>query len=152
VAVTGGFCPLPARLGGDATTGLTVEQHARLAADHVAKKRTAPFCVFQWSLATDGATPIVSNYRGMNGAGSDYAPTVNSSIGSAMTFRWARQSFSDAYQVATPFTPRHASANVQSSGYIRAVVELLSDGVRIRVFNSAGTAVSAPVSGSCELW
>jgi hypothetical protein len=152
MAVTGALCPLPLRLGGDATTGWTVEQHARAAADLVAIKRTAKLCVFSWSLASNGATPSISDYRGMNGTGIAFAPTVNSSSGSTMTFRWPNVRFVDSYQIAAGFVPRHGSASVASTSFARAVVELLGDGVKIRVFDAAGSALAAPLSGSVDLW
>lgn len=152
MAVTGGFCPLPLRLGGDAITGWTVEQHARFAANLVAVKRTAKLCTFNWALASNGATPTIADYRGMNGAGSDYAPTVNSSSGSTLTLRWATARFADAYQIAYGFVPRHAVVAATSAAYARAVWELLADGIKIRMFDAAGSQISSPISGSCSIW
>jgi hypothetical protein len=148
----GAFCPLPVRLGGDATTGWAAEQHARMAADLVAVKRTSRFCSFNWALASNGAIPTISNYRGQNGAGADYAPDTNSSSGATITLRWASASFRDAYQIAAGFVPRHAVVNTSSATFARAVFELLPDGIRFRVFDAAGSQLSAALSGSCALW
>jgi hypothetical protein len=152
MAVTGGFCPLPMRLGGDAPTGLTAEQHARLAADTVAKKRTAPFCFFSWSLASGGGSPVVASYTGMNGAGPSFAPNLNSSSGSTVTLRWKTAGFSDPYSIAYAWLPRHALVSANSSSFARGVWELLNDGIRFRLFDAAGSQISAPVAGSCVIW
>lgn len=153
MAALGGFCPLPIRLGGDALSGLTAEQHARIAADLVAVKRAAPFCVFSWSSATLASIPIVSSYRGMNGVGSDYAPNNRSINGSGtVTFRWTNPAFADDYQIAYGFLPRHAVATANSTSFARAVCELLSDGVNIRLFDAAGVQIAPPIAGSCVIW
>ena len=148
----GAFCPLPIRLGGDAVTGWVAAHHARLAADQVAKKRTSPLCAFTWALASNGATPTVTDYRGMNGAGSDHAPSVNSSAGATITLRWTSARFSDAYQIAAGFKPRHVTGGASGAPFGQPVFELLDDGIRIRVFDAAGLQVSGPISGSCEIW
>lgn len=151
--VTGGMCPLPWRLGGDASTGLTAEQHARICADMVAVKRTASFCTFGWAIAGGGATvPTVSDYRGMNGVGSDYAPTVNSFASNTITFRWLASRFLDPYQVAAPWLPRHAVVTLNRATYGRPVYVLLTDGIEIRVFDAAGSAIAPPLMGTVELW
>lgn len=150
MAFTGAFCPLPGRLGGDALTGWTAEQHARMAADLVAVKRTARLCTFDWSVSGVGALPVVSGYAGMNGVGSAFAPF--GVTGGLIQFRWAPANFTDDYGVAYPILPRHAVVSVQSPTYARAVHVLLNDGIQIRVFDAAGSAISAPLTGSCEIW
>jgi hypothetical protein len=150
VAVTGGFCPLPLRLGGDALTGMTAEQHARACADMVAVKRTARFCVFNW--AVSGGVVTVTGYRGMNGVGAAHAPTVLSHAANVVTIRWATMRFSDSYQVAAPFLPRHAVVQLTRATYGRATYVLLTDGIEIRAFDAAGGAIADPFTGSCEIW
>lgn len=150
MAVTGGFCPLPARLGGDAETGWTAEQHARIAADHVAKKRTAPLCVFSWTTAASSVT--IGHYLGMNGAGLDYAPDLCFSAGDGIHIRWSSGRFLDAYGVAYPILPRHAVTSVQFATYLRPVHTLLNDGIIIKVFDASGSQVLPPPPGSCEIW
>lgn len=54
----GGFAPFPMRLGGDRETGWPVEDHARLAADIVALKRTAPFAVMNYTAGIGAAMTI----------------------------------------------------------------------------------------------
>jgi hypothetical protein len=152
MAVTGGFCPLPARLGGDALSGLTAEQHARLAADTVAKKRTAPFCVFSWSLASAGGNPVVTDYFGMNGAGATYAPNLNSSVSSTVRLRWKTAGFSDPYGIACGWLPRHAVVTASGSTFARGVWELVNDGIYIRLFDAAGSQIAAPIAGSAVIW
>jgi hypothetical protein len=150
MAVTGGFCPLPLRLGGDALTGWTASQHARMAADQVAKKRTAPLCVFSWTISGAGALPVVTSYIGMNGAGLAYAPTGRT--GSIMTFRWDSGRFLDSYSIAYPIMPRHAVVSAKSSSYARATHVLLNDGIQIYVFDAAGVAIATALAGSCEIF
>jgi hypothetical protein len=151
MAATGGFCPLPIRLGGDAQTGWTAEQHARSAADLVAKKRTAPFCRFAWSVQPT-STPVISGYMGMNGAGSSYAPNSLQLVGNSVSIKWTPALFTDAYGVAYPFIPRHAVVSVQSASYARATFTLVANGISIQVFDAAGSAIAPPLAGSCELW
>lgn len=150
MAVTGGLCPLPERLGGDALTGWTASQHARVCADQVAKKRTAPLCIFSWTQSGAGALPVVTGYIGMNGAGLAYAPIPRT--GSTMTFRWDSGRFFDSYSVAYPILPRHAVVSARSSTYARAVHVLLNDGIQIRVFDAAGVAIATALAGSCVIW
>jgi hypothetical protein len=150
MAVTGGFCPLPLRLGGDAQTGWAASQHARMAADQVAKKRTAPLCVFSWTRANSSAVPVVTSYVGMNGAGLVHAPA--SPTGSGFTFRWQSGRFLDSYSIAYPIMARHAVVSAQSSTYARAVHVILNDGIQIKVFDAAGAEITTAVAGTCEIW
>lgn len=149
MAVTGGFCPLPARLGGDALTGWTASQHARMAADLVAVKRTGPLCVFSWTQAGAGILPVVISYTGMNGTGLAYAP---GGITGQLGFAWSPGRFTDAYGVSCPILPRHAVVSIQSSSYARPVHVLSNDGIRIYVFDAAGAAITSSLAGTCELW
>ena len=150
MAVTGGFCPLPARLGGDGQTGWTAEQHARLSADLVALKRTARFCTFIWSVQPAG-TPVISGYRGMNGVGAAFAPT-GVLASTTVLFTWAPALFADAYGTTYPFTPRHAVVSATSASYARAVHTLFVNGLSLKVFDAAGSAIAPPLSGTCEIW
>lgn len=147
--LTGGFCPLPARLGGDALTGLTAEQHARLAADLVALKRTARFCSFSWSAQSGSA--VVSNYKGMNGVGAAFAPT-GVLAGNTVLFTWAPALFTDAYGTPYPFTPRHAVVTASSASFARAVHVLVVNGLSVKLFDAAGAVIAPPIAGTCEVW
>lgn len=75
MAITGGLCPLPMRLGGDAATGWAPEQHARACADAVAMGRTAPFARVRIAIV-DASNGSVTAYSGMDGIGLAHAPTV----------------------------------------------------------------------------
>lgn len=78
----GAFAPLPIRLGGSATEGWTAEQHARLCADLLAVKRTAPVLVMrvhlnatdttgeiEWYASQTGTTPVLDSVSNLKGAG-----------------------------------------------------------------------------------
>lgn len=69
----GGFAPLPIRLGGSATEGVTAGQHAQVAATLTALKRVLPFAVLKYTKS--GADVTVDSYRGRNGIGAAFAPT-----------------------------------------------------------------------------
>jgi hypothetical protein len=152
--VTGGFCPLPLRLGGDALTGLTAEQHARLAADLVALKRTQPIAVFTWD-APGGAdtAATITFYTGMNGSGLAHAPTAGViSGGGALQFTWSSGRFVDEYQVSCPIRPRIAVASFAGATYRKPILAILANGVVIRAFDAAGSAVNPQPGGTCVLW
>lgn len=69
----GAFAPLPLRLGGTAETGWTAAQFSRFAADLLAARSARRFAVLTY---TQGATPTVLMYRGVNGVGTAHAPTI----------------------------------------------------------------------------
>jgi hypothetical protein len=147
---------LPLRLGGDGPTGWSAEQHARLCADLVAIKRTAPLCAFTWTVAGADQPPVVVYYFGMNGEGLGFAPT-NLTAGSggtagAIIFRFATGRFVDPYEVGAPFKPRQAKVTLAGTTYRKGMYTLLSDGVSIKAFDAAGSLVNPCPSGSCVLW
>jgi hypothetical protein len=152
--VTGGFCPLPLRLGGDALTGLTAEQHARLAADLVALKRTQPLAAFTWT-APGGAdaAATITFYAGMNGSGLAHTPTSGViSGGGALQFLWASGRFVDEYQVSAPIRPRVAVVTFSGATYRKPIWDLRANGVVVRAFDAAGAAVNPQPGGTCVLW
>lgn len=150
----GGFAGmLPLRLGGNATTGWTAEQHARLCADVVALKRTSPLCVFTWATVSGAsAAPVVVSYFGMNGVGLGHAPTNLSAAADAIIFRFASGRFTDPYGIGAPFKPRKAKVTFAGSTYRNGTYTLLSDGISIKAFNAAGAAVNPQPAGSCVIW
>jgi len=98
----GGFCPLPLRLGGSATEGWTVAQHARVAADLSALVAVAPFAVITASFVTrTGATTLLA-YNGQHGVGAAQAPTLSWDFGvGALVVTWATQ-YTDDYGNSWP--------------------------------------------------
>lgn len=153
MAVTGGFCPLPLRLGGDAETGWTATQHARFCADLVAAKRTAKLCTLSWDAVSIASTPAtITSYRGMNGAGLGFAPTSSVATADAITFLFTSGRFTDDYQVSAPILVRHARVTAAGSTYRKPVVTLHPNGVTIRFFDAAGAIVNPQPGGTCSLW
>lgn len=152
-AFFGGFCPLSGRLGGNAETGLTAAQHARMAADLVARKRTAPLAMFSWgTVGSEDADPLITDYVGMNGAGLSFAPDDQSAENDGLAFRWTNNRFVDPYDVGHPVTPRHVTVTISGSTARYATAELLSNGVRVFVFDADGALVNPQPAGTCTLW
>jgi len=85
-AVLGGMCAFPIRLGGDAISGWSAEQHARMAADVVAQGRTAAFSRIAIEF-TSGSGASITAYAGMNGLGLAHAPTL-SWLADVATLTW----------------------------------------------------------------
>ena len=73
----GGFAPLPLRLGGSTTNGLTAAQHARVCADMVAMVRRAQLARIG---LTTGST-VVSSYQALWETGIANAPIITAGVG-----------------------------------------------------------------------
>jgi len=110
-AVLGGLCPFPLRLGGDAETGWTAEQHARCCADAVAMGRLAPFARLVVNIS-GAAAGSVTDYAGMNGIGLAYAPSIAVS-GYVATLTWDN-TFEDDIGRDHPVNIRTATASGDS--------------------------------------
>ena len=70
----GAFSPLPLRLGGTATEGVSAAQFARLSADLAAIRRTRPLARITY---TQGTSATILTYRGVNGCGLAHAPAIS---------------------------------------------------------------------------
>lgn len=150
---TGGFCPLPIRLNGDDETGLSASQHARLAADTLAKKRTSPLAVFSWDVVgSASAAAVVNTYRGMNGVGLAHAPTSSIVTANAIRFTWTPALFTDPYQVSEPIAIRHAQVSISRATAAFYTCRLLQNGIEIFVFDAAGVVINPQPAGTCALW
>lgn len=151
-AFFGGFCPLPGKLGGDAETGWTAEQHARFAADLLSKKRTGPLCVFSWTApsAVDTAATL-THYRGMNGVGIAHGPTAGV-VTDGLKFTWSNLQFVDPYQVAAPIAIRMAKVSFSSATCVKSTYVLLQNGIEIYAFDAAGDPINPQPAGTCALW
>ncbi len=152
----GGFCQLPGRLTAhDAETGLSAAQHARLAADTLAKKRTGPLCVITWAaVGAPDTAPTITTYRGMNGVGLAHAPDTSVKAPDGIAFGWTNPRFVDPYEVAEPIAVRHAVISIASATAAYCTYEILQggSGVSIFVFNDAGVALNPQPGGTCTLW
>lgn len=152
MAITGAFCPLPWRLGGDALTGMTAAQHARFCADMVAVKRMAKLAEFSWGAVGSASTPaVITNYRGMNGVGLGFAPTAGAA-GGGLTFTWGSGRFTDDYQVSAPICPRGATVTASGTTFRRGTFELRPNGITIYFFDDAGALVDPQPGGTCKVW
>lgn len=150
----GGFAGiLPLRLTTDAETGFSAAQHARLAADTLAKKRTCPLCVFTWPAVAVADTPaVVTTYRGMNGSGIAFAPTPSIVTAGGIAFRWTPAIFTDPYQMSEPIAIRNAIVTVARTTAAFYTYRLLQDGVEIFIFDAAGAVINPQPGGTCVLW
>lgn len=150
----GGFAGvLPIRLRGDEETGISASQHARLAADTLAKKRTAPLCVFSWDVVSGAdAAAVITTYRGMNGVGLAFAPASSIVTADALRFTWTPALFTDPYQVSAPIAIRQAQVSIQRATAAFYTYQLLQSGVEIFIFDAAGAVINPQPAGTCALW
>ncbi len=149
----GAFAPMPLRLGRDAKRAWPAEAHARLCADLLAVKRTLPFAVLTYTIS--GSTATIDSYVGMNGIGTDAAPSISAVtiVGAgAGLFVWDRF-YEDAYEVPHPVFIRAAKHVGTGSSALIGTVTLddsnphqLSTTLR----NAAGSRVDG--SGTVIVW
>ncbi len=145
----GGFAPFPLRLGGSAQEGLSPEQHARICADLVAAKNVAPLAV--WTYTKVGAVITISDYRGQNGIGSDFAPTAVAGSTGVAQFDWQPHQFTDPYGVPYSFLTRHGRVSPQGAVMQNgALVVNSSSSAVARTWDSAGTPVDT--TATVVLW
>lgn len=142
----GTLSPLPVRLGGSAEEGWAPEQHARFCADLVAVKRTGPLA--RLFVTQDSAGPFaatVTVYRGQNGSGLTYAPTVTVNGAGDVTLTWPAY-WTDDYQRQFPLKLRHAipRASATTARFINHVIS--GQTVRVRSFDAAGAAIASNFS------
>ncbi len=150
----GGFAGiLPVRLTADAETGVSAAQHARLAADTLAKKRTSPLCVFTWSaVSVINTKAAITTYRGMNGVGLAHAPDCDIVTATGLAFLFDPPLFTDPYQVSEPIAIRHAQVSIARTTAAFYTYQLLQNGIEIFVFDDAGTVINPQPGGTCALW
>jgi len=121
---TGGLCPLPIPLGGNAESGWSAEQHARACADLRACVRTLPFAVMRLTVVA-GVSVSVADYIGRNGAGLAHAPTpVFNGVGD-YGFTWSA-AYSDDYGTSEPVSLRSGRATASAVTSIGGKVVCLS--------------------------
>jgi hypothetical protein len=143
------FAPLPLRLGGSAEEGWSAADHARVCADLVLLKKSAPLAV--WTFTKVGATVTIHDYYGLNGAGAVYAPDDISLIGTgAVGFNWSIRLFEDPYQVVHPLSAKHGKVSGHGSTSLRGDVVVVANGVSVYTFNGAGAAADG--KATVALW
>lgn len=145
----GVFAPLPLRLGGGEEDGWPARMHARVCADLVAVKRTAPLAVFTYEKS--GATVTIFDYYGMNGAGSTYAPDDVGVTGTGhLTFSWSDRRFEDPYEVGHPLNAKHGKVTGHGTSSLRGTVVVATNGITVRTWNGAGAAADG--KATVVLW
>ncbi len=131
---------MPLRLGGIPTEGWAANQHARVASDLAALKRTLPLgrfrvepsgpsVVFGWTRS--GNAPMLMPTGGRNGAG-DVTWTFPAS-------------YADEYEVAVPTSIYHAFATVYSSSgswFTPGCEVVAPNKVRVRTWAAPGGALT----------
>lgn len=135
----GAFAPFPLRLGGSAEEGLTAAQQSRLAADLAAAVRTMPFAVL---LAIVNPSPQISVYRGQNGSGLSYAPTITLDGSSFITLTFA-SSFTDPYGIVRSVSLSRAMVaplEITSTAQMGQEVSVSNNVVKVRIGTSVGVA------------
>lgn len=136
----GALWPLPIRLG----PGWTPAQHARFCADLCAVKRVAPLArVFVNQDAGSPWASSVTAYFGQNGSGLAYAPTPTTNGEGDVTLTWPAY-WEDEYGVQHALKIRQVIPMVTSTRIV--VSEILTNGVRVRMFTDAGVAAASPFS------
>jgi hypothetical protein len=140
--VWGALAPLPIRLGGSAEEGWAPEQHARLCADLVAVKRTAPLA--RLYVAQDSGGPFaatVTSYRGQSGVGLAYAPSISVTGAGDVTLTFPAY-WTDEFGRQYPLKIRQAipKASATTARFINHVISART--VRVRSFDAAGAAIA----------
>jgi hypothetical protein len=139
----GAFAPLPLRLGGSAEEGWAPAQHARFCADLVAVKRTAPLA--RLYVTQDSGSPFaatVAVYRGQNGVGLAYAPTITVGGAGDVTLTFPAY-WTDEFGRQFPLKLRQAmpKASAAAARFVNHVISGRT--IRVRSFDAAGAAISS---------
>lgn len=139
----GALSPMPIRFGGSPTEGWAPEQHARLCADLVAVKRTAPLA--RLYVTQDAGSPFAAaivTYHGQNGNGLAYAPTIAVNGAGDVTLTWPAY-WTDEFEHQYPLKIRQAipKASATAARFINHVISGRT--IRVRSFNDAGAAISS---------
>ena len=142
----GGFAPLPLRLGGTPTDGITAEQWSRLAADLSAVVRTAPFAIITIQQTGDAVAVLVA-YQAQHGVGVSHAPTIVANGAGRLTITWA-PAYTDPFGNAQAVNIKHADAMALSAGAaLMATVDLTGRAdVDVRTFDTTGAETSTTVT------
>lgn len=139
----GSLAALPIRLGGSAEEGWAPEQHARLCADLVAVKRTAPLA--RLYVTQNSGSPFaaaVAVYRGQNGVGLGYAPTIAVGGAGDVTVTFPAY-WTDEFGRQFPLKLRQAipKASATAARFINHIISGRT--IRVRSFDAAGAAISS---------
>ena len=135
----GAFAPLPFRLGDSGKSGLTAEQFSRVTADLVAISATLPLAVLR--IYDNSSAFEVSAYRGRNGVGLSYAPSI-AYTGGRTTLTWPSVIETEDGRFL-PWVITHAVATSSSPSARQATCSVTANTVAVDSWNLAGSAVSS---------
>lgn len=143
----GAFCPMPLRLGGSATEGVTAAQHSRACADLVAMKRTLPFALLTFTQA--GSVITVNSFWGAAGIAASYRPT--STVLTTGKSTWAFTPIqTDAYDNRSALSLQHVLACAHYDSAFRFAQAVCFSVTRnsfyVEIENASGTAVDGKAS------
>ena len=143
----GAKAPLPLRLGGSPTKGLTARQHARLCATMVALVRSSKLAVVTVEQTGVGYGSILS-YNGQDGVGLSHAPApsfdATGNIKLTFPYRWV-----DGYENSYPLHIRHCRVSCGTTVMREATYTILSPNVvRIYTFDAQGDPANTTVTVS----
>lgn len=136
----GGFAPLPIRLGGSATEGLTAVQHARICADLCAAKRTMPFA--RLTFTKSGSTITVDWYVDTTGNYTASFPVTLTAVGTGITEITFPAAVENEYEVSEPVNIKSAKTAADSATSIKTTYTIVSPN-KIRVYSFNGTTNAA---------
>lgn len=135
----GAYAPLPLRLGDE----FSATQHARIAADLVAAKRTCPFAVITIDIGASSATLV--SYTGRNGSGADAAPTLLYVAGEVQ-LTWDK-SWLDEYEREHVVNIGHLDPSVSSTTLkIANAYKNNANTVTVGLFTAAGSLTTGRVT------
>lgn len=142
----GTFAPLPLRLGGSPTEGLTAEQHARICADLVAVRNTAP--VFVCNFTKSGATFTINWYAGADSSSAADPAFSFSNGGTGVSTLTFGLNWENEYERPEPFMFRGADASYQAATAGGAAARVTAANVvEVRTFDGTST----PVDGTATV-
>lgn len=89
MAIGGGFCPAPWRLGGSAEEGWPAANHARMAADVAAASRALPFAVITVTRDSLGdLSPYISRYTSQSAGIAANTPVLSGDSPTPLVITW----------------------------------------------------------------
>ena len=140
----GAFAPLPLRLGGSAVEGWPPEQHARFCADLVAVKRVAPLARLTVTQSAP-TTATITAYRGQNGSGLAYAPTIVAAADGDTTITFPAY-WTDEFEVQHPLKVRVCVPSATSTAAKFITYTLTGRALRVLCRTAAGVLTSCDYS------
>lgn len=134
----GAFAPLPLRLGGSATEGLTAQQHARIAADVAALVRASAIAVINYTKS--GATITTNFYAGPDGVMTSGFPFTTADGGTGIATFTFPTYLEDEFGVGEPLNFIGITAGLEAATAGDANGVITSPNVfSVNTFNGSGT-------------